>query len=437
MKTSRLLLFIMASLLAMTACKKDSDPEPAPVYTDKVVLNDLVVTGDSVKLSWSRLDNDRFLAYLVIRRTYKSNGEYQYYPYLVEIDDRSVTTYTDRNLPYAPYVEYQVVAGLSTSIPESPELIYSNIRSVERPNIKVFPMTIYDMIPDVSNKRCYIIESDSGKISILDYQNESVTRSVKTNAKIGYCAIGSYNGQNELYVPRNDGWIFIYNSETLEKADQISLAKSVTSLAVNQGTIFACGQDYNYYDNKIWAVDRVTKTILSTNDGNYDQHFAVIPGTQTELIGVPVYSGYYMSWYEYNPAGIKTNEKDVYGLQNPNSVIKIFPDGQQFITSDMAMIYNRNLDLVIQLPHGNYTFSDYAIDPSGAILYAGSNNSRCVISYSIPGYEQVAEYKTKGYPLRVFLDGNTLISLSSTIPTGNIYYGSPINVIIEKIPLGK
>ena len=66
-----------------------------------------------------------------------------------------------------------------------------------------------------------IIYSIQGNIALFNVRTRAITKQIATNCTIGYCGLGVYNGVTELYVPRDDGWVFIYDATTLQQIDQI------------------------------------------------------------------------------------------------------------------------------------------------------------------------------------------------------------------------
>jgi hypothetical protein len=106
------------------------------------------------------------------------------------------TVVTDHSVPYSPTVQYQVIGNLSSG-----KSVESNVITYSRKTIQPLKIAPYDII--YSDNLLYFFEKN-GKISI--YNKDGVlNKSIATQATIGYCDFGTYNGKKELYVPRNDG----------------------------------------------------------------------------------------------------------------------------------------------------------------------------------------------------------------------------------------
>jgi len=437
-KTALFLSLIIFTILS--SCKKDSTNSGVninPSSSNKIVITNLQFSSDSVVLTWTKLTNKNFRAYYILRRNYKSTNPNSFTgsDIIDEIYDASVVKFADNNFPVAPYLEYEVVGLISDSLTYNYSYIYSNVMPFERSGLKTFYFNPIDVIPDIPNHLFYVIEADSGKISIVDYTARSIVKAIKTNATIGYCALGTYNGVKEIYVPRNDGWVFIYNAVTLAKIDQISSGSSCGAVLFNNGKLFVFGNSNDYYTS-MNVIDRATKSVISTISNLYYMRPKLVPGSNTKIFGVA--SSYSSSGdlysFEFDASGNVLNHSENY-VDYPSDYhsFEIFPDGQHFITSEYGAIYASDLSYVVQLPYGDYNYSGFAFSGSASKIVAGCNNYKDIITYSNPGYSELQAYQTQGYPAFIFNDNDTIISLSST--TIYNYYNEGYNFLIEAIPL--
>jgi hypothetical protein len=431
--------FAIAIISAMSSCKKDSSTGVnIPFsYPNKIVLTNLQAGTDSVTLNWTKLTNSRFYLYIVLRRNYKAADptSFSYSDILEEIYDADVVHYVDHTFPLTSYLEYEVIGVLLDTTSSNYNYIYSNVRSYERPNLKTFYFNPTDVVPDIPDHRLYVIEADSGKINMVDYVNKTITKSIKTNSNNGYCALGTYNGVKELYVPRNDGWLFIYNAETLDQIDQINAGTSCGSVISNNGKLFVFGNS-DYYYNSLFVIDRATKSVITTvNDLNYIRP-KLIPGSNTKIIGVSSSSSGYLYFFEFDDNGIlKSQNEDYVSYPSDYHSFEIFPDGQHFITSQYGAVYTSDLSYVIQLPYGNYNYSGFAFNAASSQILAGCSNYKSIVSYANPGYTEQTVYHTAGYPAFIFTDNNSIVSLSSS--TSFSYYGYGRDFVIETVNLKK
>ncbi|MCX6247566.1 MAG: hypothetical protein NTW10_07520 [Bacteroidetes bacterium] len=442
MKKVLVAFVVILMAAAISGCKKENNGSAVynpSSYSNKIVLSNLQTSSDSIVLRWSKLSNNRFYLYLVIRRDYKAADPsiFSNSDIIQEIYDPSVVKFVDHNVPLAPYLEYEIIGVLVDSITSNYSFIYSNIVTYQRSSIKTFYFNPTDVVPDIPNHRFYVIEADSGKISLVNYTNASIVKSIKTNSTNGFCDLGTYNGVRELYVPRNDGWVFIYDAETLDKIDQINAGTSCGSVIFNNGKLFIFGSS-DYYYNDMYVIDRATKSVITTINSIDYMRPKMIPGSNTKLFGVS--SSYSSSgdiyYFEFDANGNKIVQNYNYS-SNPTDfhAFEVFPDGQHFITSSYGAIYASDLSYVLQLPYGDYEFSGFAFDATSSQVLAGCRNYKNIVAYAIPGYTELKTYSTLGYPAFIFNDNNTLISLSSTTSFSSYSYGR--DFIIEKVPLSK
>jgi len=444
------LTLALLAFFCLTSCQKDDQTQPdvdEPVvreYSNKVVLQNLSVSADnSAKLTWSKLDTSAFREYLIVRKESKDDiidvSHPFYYPSQVikRISDPNTTSFTDLDIPYTPYLEYQVIAVLGTSNSISKN-IYSNSKTYERPGIKVFKAQPYDVLPDLSNNRLYIIESDSGKISIYNFESGAVEKSISTNAKIGFSDFGTFNNKRELYVPRNDGWVYVYDAATLQKIDQVNCGSDASCVVFNNNKLFVSTDDDYWPNRPLKVIDRATKAVITTAGDNDRTRMKLIPGTTSEFIDISLYIGPTdLGYLKFDANGNKVTQfEDRYHGDYPLDAIafQIMPNGLEFITSDEGAIYSKDLTYKLRLPHGNYRYSDFAFSSTGSTIYAACSNNKLVISYTSPGYVETKKYSTKGYPYKVFRKDNTLICLSSSSPLGSY---SPYNFISAKLFIEK
>jgi hypothetical protein len=436
MKKIQILLFSVILVTGINSCKKESSGTGSNSSPgNKITITNLQTSDDSVVVTWTKLVNSRFSYYLILRRNYKSTDttDYSYSDVIDQINDVNTVKFVDHSIPVTSYLEYQVLAVLQESEFYNYNYIYSNIMSYKRSGLTTFYLNPTDVIPDIANHRFYVIEGDSGKVSMVDYSSRSIVKSIMTNATIGFSDIGTYNNIKELYVPRNDGWVFIYNAETLDKIDQISAGTNCGSVLYNNGKLFIFGSSEDYYTS-LFVIDRATKSVLSTiNDIDYMRP-ELVPGSNTKIFGITTYGGIYYFKFDANGQNITENENSTEYSTDYHS-FEIFPDGQHFITSDNGSIFDTNLNFVVQLPYGNYQYSGFAFNQTASNILASCGNYKYIVAYSNPGYTELQTYNTLGYPAFIFNDNNTIISLSST--TSYSYDGYGNNYIIESIPLTK
>ena len=432
----KIIFFLLVILIAIatTNCKKSDNNGTTTTNTtfQKITIIALQTSSDSVVIKWTKPTGVTVYSYLIIRRNYKSSdpGTYNYGDEIEDIYDDNILQYTDHNVPTEPYLEYEVIAHIQGT----QSYLYSNVMTFKRPDLTKFYLNIRDVIPDVANHRCFIIGVDSGKITLLDYVSRSVVKTAFSYATLGYSDIGTYNGVQELYVPRNDGWVYIYNASTLDKIDQVNTGSQCYSVVYNNGKLFISAET-GYYQYSVEVIDRTTKTVISTiNNVENSMHLKMIPGSTTKLFGISSYdvyafefdaNGNYVSWNMAN-SNYGSSDSRAFG---------IFPDGQYFITSNTGAIYSGALAMIQQLPYGNYQYSGFTFNSPFTQILASCSNYKNIIVYNYPGYSEQQTYHCMGYPMAIFIDNANIISLSSLYSYP--YSGDPANYLVESIPMSK
>jgi hypothetical protein len=431
----QLYLFPFLALLGvLVSCKKEVDSPQ--VFSDKIVLRDPELRADSLALTWSQLDNTAFQGYAVLRRISPTDqGQLlnSSYPAL------TTTHFTDADVPYAPYVEYEVQGRLAAGQP-----ISSNRVSYQRPEIKTLSVQPFDVQFDRQRRQLYFFDK-TGVISQYNLATNQLTKTLNTAATIGYCDFGTYQGVSELYVPRNDGWVFIYNAQTLEKIDQINVGSAAACVVASNGLLFvstsSTASTYGYYYRPLRVYSRASKNLLSEAGSETSSRFKRVPNTTTDLVELTLnISPVDQHYYGFTASGTPTtNFADRYHGDYPvdASLFEIFPNGSKYITSTAGTIFTKDLVYEASLPKGNLTFTSFDFDAAGQAIYAGTT-TKSVEIYATNGYTHQRSLKTKAYPYRIFQDGsNGVLCISSVTPVGSssYYYNNviPTQVVIEQL----
>lgn len=419
----RTLLFFLLSVIILSGCKKDTDSTTSPgAYTDKIILNDLQATPDSVVLTWSPLINPDFVSYSIIRKDDSTApGTLK-----ATIIDPGNVRFVDKSIPYVSYIGYQIIGNLKNG-----KRIESNTVKYLRSNIlKISPI---DIQFDDQTRLVYIFEK-TGTISIYSLQTNQITQTINTGATIGFCDFGVYNGVKELYVPRNDGWVFVYNAQTLQLIDQINVGLATSSVVFSNNALYVSTSAWTNQPLKVYS--RATKSKISENGDFQLTRLKKLPNSNTELIEItttisPVDQDYYS--FDANGNFIQ-HLNDIYHGDYPldYKIFEVFPSGNKYITSSSGAIYNKSMIFEGTLPRGSLAFTCFYFDGAQHQIYCGTT-TKTIEVYSELDYKHIRTISTNTYPYRIFKDGNNgLICLGST-STPNPYTDGPQNIIVEKI----
>ncbi|MBF9223052.1 hypothetical protein [Hymenobacter ruricola] len=405
-------------LLGCAACSK-KEPEPAK---EEIVLNQPVLQGDSLVLTWSKPANGDQTRYWISRGTTPNGVLYDisqngdgYAPLI------TATRYVDKTAAYCPYLTY-TVRGVG---PDGLVTVVSNSVTFERPGLKTIHAQPFDVQFDAQRRLLYFF-GKTGVITQYSLTTSEVTKTIATASIIGYSDRATYNGVPELYVPRQDGSVFVYNAETLAKIDEISVGASASSVVANQGLLFVSVDDKTGHPLKVYS--RATKQQVGEASGRKITRLRMLPNSNTKLVAIT----------EDNGAGGRLTTDLQYftflanGLPTPNAAIpydgsqvlstgifEVCPANNTFITSREGTIYKENLQFEAKLLRGNINYTSFAFDPTGRFIYGGAATRSPSWTQSVEVYDAASHtlsriIPTKAYPFRLFADGaNGIIAVGS------------------------
>lgn len=392
-----LCLFLLA--IGVASCKKNGDEGLS------VTLEAPTVSGPLVTLKWSKVNSSSVFGYMLIRTV--DSGASNSSTYVTV--SKTTTQYVD-TLPLSPNVKYTVVArtnGFSGNI-------LSNVQTVSRTDMPFWSFRAKDALYDHATHIVYTYSAD-GQIVAYNTQTKTTIASISVSANVGYCALGTYNGVTELYVPRSDGWLFIYNAATLSQTDQINVGGgTLTGVSAANGILYIS----SYGSSRLYTYNRAGKSLISSIYSDGDMRLKAIPGSNTEFFGISSYSQVY--YYKFN-AGAYVSSNSVYltGSSYYSGALEVFPDGNHFITTSQGSIYAKDLSYTSTLPYGNMQFNSYAFDAAGQYIYAGTYQ-RSVMTYNASNYQQVKGAPVQGIPIAMFADNGHLVCV--TCSTGYYSY---------------
>ncbi len=400
MKTiSQILVAIIICFLA--ACGKKENDTPAPIsYT--LTLDSPMVVGDKVVLKWSGLDS-KYVKNLTLERAYDTMNYNNIPKISLPIDAKE---YSDTFM-LTPYVKYKLTAQVSDGT--SSKIVTSNARYFSRADIDFLPWVPRDAICDKTSGIIYLI-GPVGELAMYNVAGRSITKLITTGGLAGQCILATHNGRKELYVPRNDGWLFIYDAATLEQVDQVNVGPGISSVVYNDGKLF---MSTSTYASSIVSYDRTSKArIDDTNYFSTGLSLKQLPGSNTEVIGVNGSNG--LLRFTFNANGKLDTIRSVYvsGSYFYSSVFEFLPSGDRFVTASDGTIYNADLVYVSALPRGTRYLRSFDVDAAGGQIYC-STDTREVHVYSTSTYLQTRKQNTVGYPLKTFYCNGVVVCVST------------------------
>lgn len=424
-------IIISFAYLSIFSCSSSNDDiteittVTPPAIENKINLTSTYSdTTETVSLKWT-LSGDATYNHYKIVRSDSQNGIQS------EIGNSYPNQFTFTSaVPFNPYVEYQVIG-----IKVNGEEVKSNIIKIERPEIKLVNLKTFDAQFDKNSGKLYLLDTD-GKIAIYDVNTNSVTHQISTNATLGYSDIGTYNGSVELYVPRNDGWVDIYDGNDLTLKAQVSFGMPLISTVYHNGILYGSSNS-NSSSSVIKSASRATKAIISQSPQLYynSGRMRKAVGTSVQLYTITQnISPVDMDLYNFDLNGnYISHQDDTYHGDHPLNyrIFEAFPDGR-IITASSGSVYNSQMIYQNDLPSGNSKLSSFDFDSNSII--AGTT-SKTIELYNINSYTKTKTINTKRYPYKVFSYNNKVVCVSSVTQLNVQSYDYsgiiPDNIMIE------
>ncbi|MBH8567287.1 hypothetical protein KB206_00205 [Microvirga sp. STS02] len=419
----QLFAFVLLMFVAV-GCKKEPDP-----VKDEIVLNQPVLQGDSIVLTWSKPANPDHTRYQIRRGTAPIGSFFD----LTLVGDGAIpflddNRYVDNTAAYCPYLTYTVVGIRQNSLGVySSSAGGSNTVIFERPNLKTIHAEPFDVQFDAQRRLLYFFDK-KGVITQYSLTTNAITKVITTAATIGYCDRTTYNGVPEIYVPRADGWVLVYNALTLDKIDEINVGANASSVVANQGLLFVSVDDPAGHPLKVYS--RATKQLVSAASGRKITRLKMLPNSNTKLVGIS--DGYDsvqrlslndLQYFTFSSTGLPTANTaipfDGTQLMTPG-IFEVCPTNNTIITSREGNIYNENLQFQGKLLRGTANYTSFAYDPTGRFIYAGASTISVGWKQRVDVYDAANQtlsrsITTKAYPFRLFADGTNGIVVVSSI----------------------
>lgn len=423
------IFLILSACLVIYSCGSSNDDITEVVVTPPVIENKINLTSsyndsaETVSLSWTLAGDNTYMQYKIVRSDSQNGSQ-------TELLTVGPTQFSYTSIvPFNAYFEYQII-GIKTN----GEQVKSNIVKVERPDIKLLNLKTFDAQFDKNTGKLYLLDTD-GKIALYDVNSGTVTHQISTNATLGYSDIGTYNGSVELYVPRNDGWVDIYDGNDLTLKAQVNFGMPLISTVYHNGILY--GSSSNSNNSVIKSASRTTNTIISQSPQLYYNtgRMKKSVGTSVKLYTITQnITPIDLDLYNFDLNGNYINHQDdIYHGDYPLNyrIFETFPDGR-VITSSSGSVYNSQMVYQNNLPSGNSKLTSFDFDSNSIIA---GNMSKAIEFYNINTYTKTQTINTKKFPYKVFSYNNKVVCVSSTTQLNVQSYDYsnvvPENVMIE------
>ena len=403
--------------------------ELSTLAPEPVTLLEPTRNGSKVELVWTAHQSFDFLKYEVYRVI--GDCEEGDQELITTIFDQGTTVYTDS----LSSIEYKACYFIRVFTNEG-EARNSNQVVVDFPSGHIFNFVPYDVLKHPTESIIYLLDRGAQKLIKFDFISNEILDEINLAGTIGYCDIGDNGYGLEVYVPSDNGQIYVYDANDLSLVKTIQTDLISSSVVIDgAGHVIANVNAESFWDSPLRTYDRVSGYLI---DGGGDYGVArlrKVPGQKRVITISSGISPVDMDYYEISNNGhISLHVEDQYHGHYPLSpqIFRISDNGLYSVTSRKGAVYlaNSSMEYRGQLYNGPLEYSDFAFSDDSSIIYAATSNKK---SIQIADYYTLLvndEMTTKGYPQFLIRDGNKLIALSK--PTLN---EDDVSVVVEVIDL--
>lgn len=430
MKLKNQIYCLVAILICLSnySCKKDNvstDPlieDPKTLTLDNILLN-----KNKATITWSSIKSQNFISYRI--RKYVHHLQKTRYEEIAIIRTPNDTCYIDSSVPDLPYVAYEIIVELSNSV-----IIRSNRQEISRSSKFFYNIRPSNVVYYKNINRVFITDYYKKIVIVADYKTSEYIDTISNAVEIGNLCVGDNGKGPELYIPKSNGQLSIYNALTLEKKIDLRFnlydgyqgnLYSVTTN--NQGKIYlSTATDYplSIIDRESLAI--VGQARISWRDAG---RLVYMPKNNSILEITKTSSLRKANLYILGNTGLVINKFDdnydgYYSLDD--EALTVSQKEDYFISSDYGTVFTTALKYVGVLPKGG---GSYETNEDGTLIYACyfgyEKNINC---YDYPKLQFVKKIPTIGYPYNVYLEGDTLYCVSSIDNNTAVYS----DIMLEK-----
>jgi hypothetical protein len=428
---------LIALFLFFASCEKECnciiEETNSKTSTTTLEFNEPVIEEHNIHLSWSVSGDDIF--YLEVFRHEGSPEDLPLHNLLqiARSTEPILTETTDYEVPFTPIISYMIYGySLNPDNPELSKLISGDTIQVIR-DIPFVNFNPDDAIHYPEKNKILLINKENGNIASYDYNTGSSVM-VKLKSGLGQCMLYTNGERDELLVPREDGWLFIYDPGNFQVLEQYKVTHVPLTSVVQKDNRIICST--GEYQKSMIILDKQTKEILSNNtylETSQEMSMVMMPGEGLQLACAA--SGY-IHFLEYDMNGQRQSINSYstnFSPYLPVRGIKVLPGTQSVICYPSGLIYDKASGQVSGLPRGNLKFSHMLTTEDGTHIVTACDNYRSLEVYNLNDMSHAETLVTNGYPKYLFPGGNgDFIVISKPSLKKDFFYES-MGVVVERI----
>ncbi|MES2381482.1 MAG: hypothetical protein V4538_10610 [Bacteroidota bacterium] len=404
------ILVSLALIMLLMSCTKEES-------TLSIKLNSVVLTelGDSATLSWTVANSSSKIEYFRLSGNFDGGESMDFYN-----NNNHITI----KIPTVPLLTFQVTAFSSKDI----DLAKSNIITITKPGIKLLNMDVKDGLYDNLNNNIVLVDP-IGKIALYSLNTNSIVNMVTSNSKLGYCDLIVNQDTAKLIVPRNDGWVFIYNAKNLELIDQVQIHNAPLTSVISQSDLFFSSSSTGSTFFQVY--NRKTKTTVHADVNSQKEYrMKVIPESLPAILQTNQNNKLCIK--RFSDLGNITDTKEYKGSPlnaSTTDILEMSPATKKIATSNRGIILNTNLGYLATLKTDSATwFTAFAFDSDKKEII-GATTLKNIQFYAEANYQKTKTIKTEGYPVKILKVPGKVVCISSILkPVESVEPGQEGNV---------
>lgn len=385
--------------------------EVSTMAPGNIILESAIASSGTVQLNWQKYTQSDFKKYEIIRSLNKDvEGQV-----IASFDSADSVTYLDKLPPFVSEVYYYLRVSNTEEYTRN-----SNKIQVVEPAGKIYYYNITDAVHHPTLPIVYIVDSASQKLRAINYKTQTEINSVSLDAKVGKIDIGNNGYGIEIYVPNSNGFIKVYNANTLNLVTSINTGLDTKCVVTNgHGYLVASVMPSPWWEQPIRTYSRSTGINISGNGDFEGDYIRFIPNTDEIITISTSVSPIDMEYLELDNKGvILLHKDDIYHGDHPldPNIFRISSNGEFVITGNVGAVYSANGSMIYKgmVDRGALYFSDFAFSNTGNTIYAGTSNRASLQIIKYPELTRNDEILLKGYPKFLFNYNGEIISISKT-----------------------
>lgn len=378
------------------------------------------LANGSLNLTWEKDNNVGFENYSIIvfdgYASYSSADIVRNGKIIKTLNDQKDNTLADAS----QYTKQKINFAVTKTI-NGKKILSKNFLSVENPrNLNFKPS---QTLKNPFDQNEIIIINPDGEIIFFNI-NSLITRKVKIASQIFFCSIGDLNGVTDLYVPSENGRVYVVdlNSHEIKKTINVFTDYNIISaIPIENHLLFLERHPYGYGGGRMFVYDFTSNTVLNRDGTNTSRPFLKLVYAKENYF-------FYLSadGLEYVSAGViklningnkvSTDTKFDDYTKSDSRLFTLSDDKSFFLSSNLGYQSTLNYSDISEITTGSYSkdpiFGDAKISKNNLIYFSHLNNSRIDVFEKNNFTSTIKQYPTTGIPMFIELFGYQIISLN-------------------------